>query len=94
MAATQAICVQQSGQKDWSSAFNAYAESRTLSPEEIQAIPILALANRAGSAALFRYRERDGDDVCSVLRRSVAVIRGLIPQLRQVASTFGWSPST
>lgn len=70
----------------------AYQEIRQLSPEEIHAIPVLVLANRAGSARYFSYRERDGDDICSVLRKSVAVIRELRPQLQQLAPIFGWSP--
>ncbi len=70
----------------------AYEESRRLSREERQALPVLVLANRAASAALFRYRARDGDDVCAVLRKSVAFIRELSPQLRHLAPTFGWSP--
>lgn len=69
----------------------AYQESRALKAVEIESMPVLVLANLAGSISLFRHHHRLGDDVSSALHKRVGIMRTPQLQLNQLAPAFGWS---
>jgi len=64
---------------------------RSLAPKELKAIPFVMVAHWAPTVDYWRMLERDGEDSAAHLRHTIALMRDLLPEARQLQEMLAGS---